>query len=113
MESGILQKCLSPPSYLSDPKSGDESNAAVEEGNETSTVKEEEIIILAESVHAPAQSQPSLLVNDIPTDVSEETVGTQNIRESDPEREVVSFTLVLNRLCAARIFPTSVLSVVY
>ena len=133
MESGILQKCLSPPSYLSDPRSGDGSNLSegkeisaeieeeikilaefpprsgndVEEGKERSNENEDEIQILGVF---PSRSQRSQSGNDVPI---QQTSGSENTRDGDPEREVVSFTLVLNHLCSARMFPMSVLSVVY
>ena len=143
MESGVLQKCLSSPSYLSDSRPGVGSDAAgqdrniledeeertltecmhapvsrsdVAEGNTSSVVEEEEVTILTESVRAPvsrAQSQPSVSVNDISADLTEEATGSQNIRESDPEMEVVSCMLVLSHLRTARMLPMSVLSVVY
>ena len=88
------------------------TGSAGEEGNESSTAMEADVIILVE-IPAPAQSQRALSVNDVPRDVKQRTVGLENPRDGDPERKVVSFTLVLNHLCSARMFPMSVLSVVY
>jgi hypothetical protein len=118
---------------LSDPRLGVETNVAVEEGNTSSD--EEEVIVLAEAVYDPDpdQSQPSLSVNDISADLTEEeavveneqneaaveharsqgTTGDPEIGEIGLQTETVSFTLDLNHLCAARMYPMSVLSVVY
>jgi len=77
VESGILQKCFSPPSYLSDTRSGDESNVAGEEGNESSTAMEAEVIILAEfPAPAPAPNLVTGSVNDVPRDVKQQTTGS-------------------------------------
>ena len=87
-----------------------------EAGNTSSVAEEEEVTILAEFMHATmsrAQSQPSVSVNDISANLTEEATGSQNTRDSDPEIEVVSCVLVLSHLCVARMCPMSVLSVVY
>jgi uncharacterized protein YqeY len=118
VKSGVLQKCLSSTSYLPDPRPGvgsdveeeevtilaefmcapvSRSDVAGEEGNTISAVEEEEVTILAEFMRAPvsrAQSQPSVSVNDISADLTEEGTGSQNIRQSDPETEAVSCMLV-------------------
>jgi len=118
---------------LSDPRLGVETNVAVEEGNTSSD--DDEVIFLEEVVHAATQnqSQPSLSVNDISADLTEEEAVVENEQNEtavvragsqsntgDPEigeiglqTETVSFTLDLNHLCAARMYPMSVLCVVY
>jgi hypothetical protein len=82
VESGIPQKCSSP-SYLSDPLVG--SDVAGDDGNSSSAkvesglLEEREVTILADFAHVH---------------VMEEATGTENNRESEPEIEVVSCTLV-------------------
>ena len=61
-----------------------------EEGNKSSATEEQEVRTQTESVHspAPAQIQPSLSVNDISADLTEEATGSQNTTESNPGTEM-------------------------
>jgi len=76
---------------LSDPRPSGNISSADQE-NEV-IILEQEVIFLEEIMHIPSSSDEA--------------------EQSDPETEMVSFTLALNHLCAARMFPMSVLSVVY
>ena len=71
---------------------GSRSDVA-EQGTTNSVAEEEEVTVLAEFVRATgsrSQSQPSVSVNDISADLTEEATGSQNTRDSDPETEVVA-----------------------
>jgi hypothetical protein len=108
VSSGILEKCSSFHTYLSDPETGLGPNVAGEEGNSSTAevtselLEEREERILTDSVSVPMSthesSQMSSALNSISPDITEEATGSENNREPEPEIEVVSSALLLSHL---------------